>query len=375
MHSMYPDNRSYPYQNGQMAANLPNPFSFNPPMPVVEQTPSARLVESELAARTALLETRRKAFESMKRRREANRPVQPVPAEPVPAPVDMSLLDDTPIIIDDDDDSVPDKTIEEQMAELEEEVMGLQNQQAMEIAAADADAQDDIDMEIESTEDGEIEDIPEPAKLPPISASSTPILSVPSLSSSGSSTAIKIPSRGTKRLNAEDMMDTRPSTMPARLNPHKRRSLFGGLPQKPNRLMMLVDQPDSDSEGDEDDDPQMSKLKITSGNSTPNETAKLLAEKENSIRRLREQIERRLKAKLAKRVVPVVEVKKEAVEVKMEVQEEIEVPVTEEVREVEPEVEVKQEIDVDMGDRSEFTAWESVLKGADCQVNHPLDRK
>lgn len=334
-------------------------------MPVLEQTPSPRLAESELSARTALLETRRKAFESMKMRREANRPTQPIPAEPVPAPVDMSLLDDTPIIIDDDDDSVPDKTIEEQMAELEEEVMGLQNQQAMEIAAADA--QDDIDMEIESTEDGEIEDIPEPPKLP-ISASSTPILSVPSLApSSGSSTAVKIPSRGTKRLNAEDMMDNRPSTMPAQLNPHKRRSLFGGMPQRPNRLMMLVDQPDSDSDGDDDnDDPQMSKLKITSGNSTPNDTAKLLAEKEDSIKKLREQIERRLKAKLAKRVTPVVEVKKEEVEVKVEEPIQVaEAPVVEEMKEIESEVEVKQERDVDMEDSSEFIARASIMEGAD----------
>jgi hypothetical protein len=238
----------------------------------------------------------------MKARKAAKPLVSPI--EPAEMVVEPGSIDSTSIVIDEDSVSA-DKTIEEQMAELEEEVMGLQTEQRAAEAAMYQDM--DMDMEDDETEEGQIEDTTED---PPFSASSTPILSMPSLPSDAPvSSALRIP-RGVKRVNAEDMMDNRPTSLPARLPPNKRRTLFGGIPQRPNRLVMFLDHSDSDSDSEDDGDKagQMSRLKITSGSATPMPstaamaaTAKLLAEKEEGIRKLKEQIEQRMKARIAKR--------------------------------------------------------------------------
>lgn len=267
----------------------------------------------------------------------------------------MSFLDDTPIEIDEDEGSEPGKTIEEQMAELEQEVMGLQDQKAVADAAAETD--EDVDMDVESTEDGEIEDIPD---TPIVTASSTPILSVPLLGPSPSTLPVKLHSRGVKRANAEDLMDGdgRPATVPARLPPNKRRSLFGGGPVRPHRLTILLDHSDDESDNDDDDGDKvngMSKLKINSGNVTPasTETAKLLAEKEENIRKLREQIEKRMKARILKKAAAAAAtppVKEDFVEVEVK-QEPIDIT---EVKD-EPVEEREEPVDVQMTESSKFS--------------------
>lgn len=280
-------------------------------------------MEAELAARTALLETRRKAFESMKKRREVNRATPPIPVE-VGTALDSGNNTAAMVV----DMTEAEMSIEEQMADLEKEVMGLQTEPVKEDTV--------MEVEVDEEEEGEIEDT-----APPIIASAPPPLpaapAVPAV-------PVRI-TRGTKRANAEDMMEDRPTSLPSRLAPHKRRSLFGGIPQKPQRLLLQIDL-DSDSDDSDDDLPNHSS-KIQSGTSTPiimpatlpmDDTARLLQEKEESIKKLREEIERKMRAKIV--------AKKEGGTQKgsLEVQ----------IAEVEKEEMVQAAVDVVMAENGEF---------------------
>jgi hypothetical protein len=175
------------------------------------------------------------------------------------------------------------ESIEEQVANLEREVSVMQTEADMEM---------DVDMdEEEEEEDGEIQD-EVPVALPPSSSEPSRAPTPPP----AASLPLSAPTRR-KRPNAEEFMDARP--LPARLPPAKRR-LFGGLPQRPQRLMMSLD--DSDSE-DEEERPRRS-LEATPVPviQIPEEHDRrsLLAAKDESIRKLKEEIERRKRAKMRK---------------------------------------------------------------------------
>ena len=205
----------------------------------------------------------------------------------VDTPPISSVEDTTPII------TVEEKSIEEQMVELEKEVMGLRTRQ-------------NTPIDIDEPEEGEISDPPPPTL--PIQHLAPPSIQVLSTSLPNRS------SRGMKRPNAEDM-ENRPTSLPTRPLPIKRRSVFGGFSQRPNRLIINLD--DSDSEDDDDakerGGERFAKF-MKSGTATPipipipisilgtgeDETLKLFREKEEGIRRLKEQIAERVRVQQMK---------------------------------------------------------------------------
>ena len=154
-------------------------------------------------------------------------------------------------------------TIEQQVAELEREVMNSQ----MTLDAID----------IDEPEEGEIPLSSLPTQIPP---------KLSSLTSISASLPIMRPHRGLKRPNAEDM-DSRPTSVPSRSVPPSKRRAFGGVAQRPNRLLIHLDDSDSD-EAAEDDMPDLA---------SEVETQRLLAEKEEGIRELKEKIAARMKVK------------------------------------------------------------------------------
>jgi hypothetical protein len=148
----------------------------------------------------------------------------------------------------------------------------------------------EVPMDIDEPEEGEIAPSPPKAELP-----------APAFPSTSSSLPFPRSIRGIKRPNAEDL-ETRPTSLPSRLPPPKRRSVFARIAQNRNRLIINLD--DDSSESDSEDEVHAS----PAGTVTPvpiiipgdAEREKLLAEKEESIRRLREQIAARMKAKEAR---------------------------------------------------------------------------
>lgn len=242
-----------------------------PPLSVPTAVPgtSARDVNAALAARTALLETRRKALESMKRKRDGAGPRVQNGMD-----VDMSTRASgtaTPVVD-------LEKSIEQQVADLEKEVLDLQS------------ADIEVPMDIDEPEEGEI--TPSPPK---------PETPAPAFLSTSASLPFPRSIRGVKRPNAEDL-ETRPTSLPSRLPPPKRRSVFARIAQNRNRLIINLDDDSSDSDSEDEVHPS------PAGTATPvpiiapgdAEREKLLAEKEESIRRLREQIAARMKAKEAR---------------------------------------------------------------------------
>jgi hypothetical protein len=249
---------------------------------------------AELAAKNAILEARRKVLESMKRRK-ATKPEEgnvkmevdsttPPSQSSTPAPAAPSLTTET---------QARQKIIEQEVLDLEREMIGLQEAADAEVAPGPADdsmttdatpappsPSPSVSMEMDvddEPEDGEIipSSVPNPTSMPsplPISASSLPA---------------RPSSRGLKRPNAEDL-ESRPISAPIRI----RKKPFGG-PQRPNRLLINLDDIDS---SDEEDEPPIS----ASGTSTP--VLSLLAEKEEKIRQLKAQIaEKMRKARESKR--------------------------------------------------------------------------
>jgi hypothetical protein len=170
------------------------------------------------------------------------------------------------------------KSIEQQVADLEKEVLDLQS------------ADIEVPMDIDEPEEGEIAPSPPEPELP-----------APAFPSTSASLPFRRSIRGVKRPNAEDL-DTRPTSLPSRLPPTKRRSVFARIAQHRNRLIINLDDDSSDSDSEDEDHAP------ATGTATPvpiiipgdAEREKLLAEKEESIRRLRERIAARMKAKEAR---------------------------------------------------------------------------
>ncbi|ORY34319.1 hypothetical protein BCR39DRAFT_517651 [Naematelia encephala] len=244
------------------AAKLPKePMRFATISGVLNQVPSIGdsqgslgpvALHTEIATKNALLDTRRKVLESMRARRAAL-DLKSVDSN---SAVQVTITAPTPIA---------EKSIEDEVADLEQEVLGLQ---------ATSDAQPSM-KPIESDDESEEGEISSSTPSPPV----VTLVSLPSTSSAPPPTR---PPRGIKRPNAEDL-DGRPVTAPSRSLVPRRRP-FGPL-QRPHRLLISLD--DSESESDEEEGP-------STGDA---ERQRLMEEKEKEIRRLKDLIAAKMKAR------------------------------------------------------------------------------
>jgi len=223
----------------------------------------------------ALLESKRRAMESMRRGRKAGENVSRPPTRPPTPPLGMqgspvpsrpssvppvhplpsrptSVLPSRPLT---------QENLEDQVAALEQEVIGLREAQPMVV--------DDEE------EEGEIPDeivVPPQPRMAPIIPATTPI-------------------RLNKRPNAEDMMDAnRSQSISSRsVHPAKRRQFGAAMRMK--RLIISLD--DSDDEDNEDQAPTPTAAQLEA------DRQRLLKEKEDDMMKLREKI-LRLQAKAEK---------------------------------------------------------------------------
>jgi hypothetical protein len=164
-------------------------------------------------------------------------------------------------------------TLEDEVAALEQEVLGLQN------AGPES-------MDIDESEEGEISDIEEEVPRP-ATPLSLPLPRIPPIMPS--KTPVQL-NRSIKRPNADDMMDGRGSIHARSLHPPKRR-IFGRA-IRPTSLTVRLDDSDDDSDSDNESS-AMSAAQLEA------ERQRLLKEKEDNINRLREKI-LRLQARAAK---------------------------------------------------------------------------
>lgn len=275
--------------------------------------PDKAVLDAKIAARMAMLATRRKVMESQARRRAALAESSAGASDPKPAVA--PVIDGTSTAVD---ASAPNATttqaaaaavateestssLEDQVADLEKEIMGLRQDA---VAASDGDEDDEEPMELDEPEEGEIV-LPSPPSAPTGEASPP----------GSGSTAVPPKSlpvsnfRGTKRPNAEDM-ETRPKSLSSRAQPpSKRRAAFGGPPLRANRLLFHLDDESDDTEDSDSDEiyRPYGPPRITASPHPPaagptaEETQRLLAEKEESIRRLKEEIAAKLRIKLERK--------------------------------------------------------------------------
>ena len=218
--------------------------------PAVISAPSA--AQLEIKAKNDMLEIRRRALASMKLRKAKK-------TSPEKVSVDLPSLDPTAL--------VSAKTIEQEVLDLEQEVIGLQ-------AIAESTPDEGSSMELDTSDSGQGTPSISPSVLP-ATISSTTSLAIPPILPTSSSLPTR---RGVKRPNAEDMMESRPSSSaPSWI----RRKPFGGLPQRPGRLLINLDD-HSDSESEDEG----------AGFSTPPIVIKnvMVEDKEEQIRALRAKI-------------------------------------------------------------------------------------
>ncbi|WVR03450.1 hypothetical protein IAU60_000441 [Kwoniella sp. DSM 27419] len=230
---------------------------------------------AELELKNALLEGRRKVLESMQRRRKQPDPAPFIVSKPSPRPTSSATSDLTPM-----QGKALAQTIEDQMADIEKEVLRLQGMEVEE--HSEQESEQEMDMEIDEPEEGEIVVTGSPANTPVVDPPSDSLSLLPSR-----------PSRGVKRLAAEDMMENQAITAPSRQFPKAKRRLFGVV-QRPQRLILHLDDSSDSSDDEETYIPPPPDPDILA-------TQRLLAEKEEGIRRLKEQITARMKARISKR--------------------------------------------------------------------------
>ncbi|ORX34659.1 hypothetical protein BD324DRAFT_634373 [Kockovaella imperatae] len=292
--------------------------------------PSTRTtVAADLAAKHAILETRRKALESMRARRAQKSTKRMAgSASPMDVEVDMEIdvdvASENPVsaaadaALEEAADAAAQKSIEDEVADLEQEVMGYESVLAKQAAAAEVTSNDAetkssapptaledqtktefVDMDVDSDE-------PEEGELSPDPVEPTP----------------DVPIRRVRGRPAAEDLDSRPVSAPVRT----RRKPFGA-PQRANKLILaLDDDSESDSEPETSNDqaerraeilkrlaeekqntPIPLQLTLSSEGTTDSRGAgqsKLLAlaEQEEKIRLLKEQIALKLKAKEAARL-------------------------------------------------------------------------
>ncbi|WVQ80458.1 hypothetical protein IAT38_002563 [Cryptococcus sp. DSM 104549] len=265
----------------QQQEGASEPAGGMPPQPPSTAPPAIPPPPPDFATQNALLETRRKALESMRARRSAVAAAPPPPAPTVANTVQWRAPEEpvgpwgsataagtgsgTPAGLTAEDAALQ-KSIDEQMAELEKEMLGLQKttaeakareeqQQASAAGANDDEVDMDVDMEMDTLEEGEITPASAPPSAPPSAQPAAATLLPPKPSTSTSTTptlaAGVLPRRvGPRRVAAEDLMESRPSSAPPRPLPPAKWKPFGGV-MRMNRLILNLDEPDSsDDESD-----------------------------------------------------------------------------------------------------------------------------
>lgn len=237
------------------------------------------------SAMNALLESKRRALSSMQRGRKANSATPGAEAAPATPPIISRAMSPTlpeaPIaklaaVVRGPSPSLPgapatQATLEDEVAALEQEVIGLQNAKPQ-------------TMDIDEPEEGEISDI-EVEEAPTRLATPTVVPKIPAIVPS--KTPLQL-NKSTKRRNAEEMMESRASIQARSIHPPKRR-LFGAIRQKP--IIIHLDDSDSSDSDEESHGPTAAEMEM--------ERQRMLKEKEDNINRLREQI-LRLQAKAAR---------------------------------------------------------------------------
>ena len=235
--------------------------------PVVPSTTTTTTsVADEAAAQHALSEIRRKALESMmKRRKPKDSPTPTPPSTGTPTVPEAMPVDEVSA------------TIEQNILELEHEVQ----RQAQEQSAV---ADQEVVMVIDEPEDGEIVVVDDLTPPPPAVVDTPPARESPSLSAASVVPSARQPSRrGTKRPAAEDL-----GNKPVTSIPRFRKKW--GPPQRASKLIIRLD--DSDDSSDEDEAPK----------GPPPMGIDLVQEKEEQIRLLKEKIAAKMKEKLMARV-------------------------------------------------------------------------
>jgi hypothetical protein len=260
-----------------LARAIPIPITAPSSVTVLPIASTSAATATKASTMNALLESKRRAMESMKRGRKAsenvNRPEtrpptpplgmrgSPLPSRPGSVPPVHPLPSRPP--------SVPpslqstQENLEDQVAALEQEMIGLREAEPI---------------VVEDEEEGEIPDevvIPTQPRMAPIIPATTPIRL----------------NKSTKRPNAEDMMNTnRSQSISSRaVHPSKRRQFGAAMRMK--RLIISLD--DSDDEDNEDQAPTPTAAELEA------DRQRLLKEKEDDMMKLREKI-LRLQAKAEK---------------------------------------------------------------------------
>ena len=248
------------FPSGSATLPIP-PVAVSPVSGMVPSVSVPKESQADIDAKNAILEARRKVLESMKARKKVSNTVTP--------PVSASDLGAPPPVVEPPASaaflpavSMPEKTIEQEMLDLEAEVLTLQKEAAEEA------------MDIDEPEEGEITPSSLPLPLP-----------APAPIPFNNSTSLPNPKRGIKRPNVEDL-DARPLSAQSR----SRRKPFGGPPMKPSRLMINLD---DESESESEDE---------TGASTPViGLDAVMRMKELQIRLLKEKIAARMREKAAKK--------------------------------------------------------------------------
>ncbi|WWC85753.1 uncharacterized protein L201_000619 [Kwoniella dendrophila CBS 6074] len=265
----------------------PEPIAPPPPAPPPEQTLQA-----------TLLETRRKAMESMRRRRAAvPKPITTVPVSTAETVETTVTTVSTPSV--DEEAAEIQRSIEEQMADLEKEVLEAAavaqgpptDPPAAEVGNGEQAEEEQDQMDLDEPEEGEIM----PSEIP----TSTPEPLIPPFI--GSASLPVRPPRGVKRLHAEDLNENKATSLPSRTLPPAKRRPFGATQRVQRLILHLDDDSDSDSSVEDDNQPIMD-LDFTSNSNEVDiiERQRMLEEKESSIRKLKEQIAAKMAARKRK---------------------------------------------------------------------------
>nr|ODO04412.1 hypothetical protein L204_00771 [Cryptococcus depauperatus CBS 7855] len=239
-------------QEPQLQQQPPPPPTAAPPLPLGPPPDNKAL----------LLARKKMVLESMKRRRENTAKleapvsiVKPNLGSMVQDEMSDAVIDiqENPQAMLEDNMKVDirdDRLIQEEAAALEREMMSLQaKRDVVHVSESDVDA----DMDIDEPEEGEIilsppvssRIIPEPVSAS-VSRSNTPLMQSGQLDGS-------LPiRRGVKRAHAEDLMDSRATSAPVSRLPQPPIQRPFGVPLKPHRLVLFLDDPDSSDEEDEE---------------------------------------------------------------------------------------------------------------------------
>lgn len=264
------------------AAAIPLSITAPSSVTVLPIASTSATTATKASTMNALLESKRRAMESMKRARKASentprpepRPLtpplgtsgSPLPSHPPSRPSSVPPVHLLPSRPSSTFPALPltEENLEDQVAALEQEVQGLR--EAEPIIA-------------DEEEEGEI---PDEVALPAIQPRMAPIIPA--------TTPIRL-NKSTKRPNAEDMMDsTRSQSISSRsVHPAKRRQFGTAIRMK--RLIISLD--DSDDEDHEDQVPTPTAADLEA------DRQRLLKEKEDDMMKLREKI-LRLQAKAEK---------------------------------------------------------------------------